>query len=71
MRRLSLALATLGVMAIQAKDAWGEVPDLRIPSEVAYCGSRYNWATSPGSYAPRYNQRKARKMARRVNRKVA
>jgi len=65
MIRLASMLAALGHAAIGAKESWDLIPSLRVPDEAYSLPGVWSW--SPGFYAPKYNQRKARKMARRVN----
>lgn len=69
MRGMNLAVLAAGLTACLPRDPWGEMPNLNISPEVAYNGSGFSWAPSPGSYAPKFNQRKARKQRRRRNKK--
>ena len=69
MKRLSLMLAALGHAAIGAMESWdGLIPSLQVPDAAWRLPGAWSW--SPGFYAPKHNQRKARKAARRVNKVV-
>lgn len=60
-----IAIRSFGGDVVGRADGWGSAPSPTISPEVAYSGSGFHWAPSPGSYAPKFNQRKARKLAQR------